>query len=278
MAKKKPGGGAPSPDKDEEYFALITTPLRACANYKPKFGRGGKSGLTLDQFRALYQADPFYNWIGLDSPLMYAAHKAAGGMTSVYRQIGIGCQWLFHRLLQDQLGLSADQASWVYEVPVPGRKARPLSLDGRIAFSDIRDARAKARVERWAEAAYGMLLLDSEVRRTMRGVVFEVRQGYKSKDSKRQNADISNAANAYARLYIPILLIFSTQIDSDVAARYVERQWLLLSGATGGAATESTYAFCRDVLGYDLAGFFARTSARFRVEVEAVLQTLLGAN
>jgi hypothetical protein len=209
---------------------------------------------------------------------MYAAHKAAGGMTSIYRQVGIGCQWLFHRLLQDQLGLSADQANWKYEVPVAGKKTRTLSLDGRIAFSDIRDARAKARVERWVKATYNQLLLDAEVQQTIRGVVFEVRQGYKSKDSKRQNADISNAANAYAHLYVPVLLIFSTQIDSDVAARYVERQWLLLTGATAGAATESTYAFCRDVLGYDLAGFFARTSARFRVEVELVLKTLLGAN
>jgi hypothetical protein len=40
--------------------------------------------------------------------------------------------------------------------------------------------------------------------------------------------------------------------------------------------TESTYAFCREVLGYDLAGFFARISARFRIEVEAVLKALLG--
>jgi hypothetical protein len=34
----------------------------------------------------MYGADPFCSWVGLDSPLMYAAHKAAGGMTSVYRQ------------------------------------------------------------------------------------------------------------------------------------------------------------------------------------------------
>jgi len=30
----------------------------------------------LQEFQALYQADPFYNWFGLDNPLMYAAHKA----------------------------------------------------------------------------------------------------------------------------------------------------------------------------------------------------------
>lgn len=63
----------------------------------------------------------------------------------------------------------------------------------------------------------------------------------------------------------------------EVAARYVQMQWLLLTGTTAGPATESIYAFCRDALGYDLAGFFERTSARFKVEVETVLVTLLGA-
>jgi hypothetical protein len=36
---------------------------------------------------------------------MYAAHTAAGGMTSVYRQIGIGCQWVIAEILTDCLGL-----------------------------------------------------------------------------------------------------------------------------------------------------------------------------
>ncbi len=68
MAKKKLSDGAPLSNWDEAYFALMVKPLRACAAYKPKFGKGGKIGLTLDQFQALYQADPFYNWVGLDSP------------------------------------------------------------------------------------------------------------------------------------------------------------------------------------------------------------------
>ena len=42
--------------------------------------RGGTgAGYNLEQFKVLYQADPFYNWFGLDNPLMYAAHKAAVG-------------------------------------------------------------------------------------------------------------------------------------------------------------------------------------------------------
>lgn len=72
---------------DSEYLQILLDAIRVCAHYKPKFGQGAKGdGLTLQQFRELYQADVFYSWFGLDNPMMYAAHKAAGGMTSVYRQ------------------------------------------------------------------------------------------------------------------------------------------------------------------------------------------------
>ena len=63
---------------DERYFTLFATAIRKCLAYKPKFGKGRGPGLEVQEFRVLYAADPFYHWIGLDSPLMYAAHKAAG--------------------------------------------------------------------------------------------------------------------------------------------------------------------------------------------------------
>lgn len=104
--------------KDEEYLRLLTQALDACIRYKPMFGRGRAGGTTLEEFQRFYGSDPFYSWIGLDSPLMYAAHKAAGGMTSVYRQLGIGCQWILNRVFQDKLGLSAEEATWSYQVPL----------------------------------------------------------------------------------------------------------------------------------------------------------------
>jgi hypothetical protein len=72
--------------REERYFRLLTTALAVCTTYKPKFGKDGKQGLSLAEFQSLYSSDPFYHWVGLDSPLIYAAHKAAGGITSVYRQ------------------------------------------------------------------------------------------------------------------------------------------------------------------------------------------------
>jgi len=66
-------------DNDARYLQTILTPIRVSARYKPKFGQGVNAGYNLEQFRALYQADPFYSWFGLDNPLMYAAHYQGVG-------------------------------------------------------------------------------------------------------------------------------------------------------------------------------------------------------
>jgi hypothetical protein len=267
----------PQHPHDEEYFELLAGAIRVCAQYRPMFGRSRSGGgLTLAQFRQAYGADPFYSWLGLDSPMMYAAHKAAGGMTSIYRQVGIGGQWVFNRVLRNTLGLTQEQANWTYTVPKTDGGARKLSLDGRIELNDIADTTLRDRVTAWMEAGLRRVLVDRAAANAPRnGVVFEVRQGYKSKDSKRQNADIANAAHAYVEGYLPAVVLLSNQIDTDLVRRYTQARWLMLTGTTGGSCVDSTYIFCRDVLGYDLAGFFQRNSARFKIELEAVLTALL---
>jgi len=261
--------------KDERYFLLIQTALRKCLEYKPKFGKGRKEGFSLEQFTELYSADPFYHWFGVDSPLMYAAHKAAGGMTSIYRQIGIGGQWVFYQMLQDHLGLNREQAIWSYKIDGAQGKQRTLTLDGRIALGDVKNAEARAKIQKWLAEVAAQIRLPDDTLKNIKGIVFETRQGYKSKDSKRQNADIANASKAYANLYVPVLLLFSTQIDGDVAQRYRENLWVLLTGTVSGSTTASAYSFCREIVGYDLADFYTRHSPRIKSEVENVLKTLL---
>lgn len=109
----------------------------------------------------------------------------------------------------------------------------------------------------------------------LEGCVFEVRQGYKSNDAKRQNADVANAANAFAHRYLPVMALLSMQIPDNLAERYQRARWLILRGTVGGAATDSTYVFCREVLGYDLAAFFRRSSAAIKAETLAVFEGLL---
>lgn len=262
------------PEKnDSTYRELILEPLRKCAVYTPKFGQGqGENGYTLDDFARVYGADPLYSWIGFDSPLMYAAHKAAGGMTSLYRQLGIGCERLFRQIIRDQLDLTAEQANWSYEVAEESGTVRKLYLDGRILLSDIQDEDAKKKVEEWLKKMKTKLKILTPIE----GAVFEVRQGYKSKDSKRQNADLHNAAQAIAEKYIPVLTIMSSQLDADIRLRYEVGKWGVLAGVPILADdTASTFAFSKNILNYDLQEFFERNKAALRKEVSEILTSLL---
>ena len=263
--------GQPMNGTDEKYLSLMLDPIRVSARYRPKFGLRG-AGLDLAGFSELYGSDPFYSWVGLDSPLVYAAHKTSGGMTSIYRQLGIGCERLFRAMLQDMLDLSEDQAKWKYTLPVSGGRTRTLELDGRIDLSHVHQGDAQQRLSEWLQRLRKKL----DVQIDLRGAVFEVRQGYKSKDSKRQNADLTNAANAYTQRYLPVLTVMSMQLDNDLRVRYEGSKWGVLSGdATSNDDCSSTYAFCREVIGYDLADFFVRNADEIRSEVREVIRTLL---
>ena len=264
-------------ENDAAYLKLVLEPIRVSAKYKPKFGQGATgNGLTLSQFQSLYQSDSFYNWFGLDNPMMYAAHKAAGGMTSVYRQIGIGCEKLFRTAVKDALELSETDVIWSYTIQVTNDKTRTLSLDGRVPLEKIADTTKRERFQTWMQNYAEFIGVDPNVFSSLTGTVFEVRQGYKSKDSKRQNADIANAATAYTKAYLPCAVILSTQIDSDVLLRYRAEKWAVLTGIEGtNNPLVSTYDFMRDVVGYDLAAFFERNSQTLRAEIDSVLKALL---
>ena len=263
---------------DERYLQIVLDPIRVSAQYKPKFGQGNKGGgLSLEKFPTLYQGDPFYSWFGLDNPLMYAAHKAAGGMTSVYRQIGIGCEKLFRTMLQDAFGMTDEEANWSYEIPIAGGRTRKLHLDGRVLLDKIANHEARERFHEWMRQSAELVNVDPDIFATLKGTVFEVRQGYKSKDSKRQNADIANAAAAYTKAYLPCAVILSSQIDSDILLRYRAEKWAIIIGVMGAETTPliSTYGFAKDVIGYDLAAFFQRNQEKLKSEVDSVLKNLL---
>ena len=165
--------------------------------------------------------------------MMYAAHKAAGGITSVYRQIGIGCEKLFRRVVKDAFDLSEDDVTWAYRVTLPSGRQRTLHLDGRVPLEKIRDRDKRNRFRKWMRDSARLLEVDRKVFQSLTGTVFEVRQGYKSKDSKRQNADIANAASAYTKGYFPCAVILSGQIDSDVLLRYRAEKWSVITGGIG---------------------------------------------
>ncbi|MBR1560015.1 MAG: hypothetical protein IJ646_07210 [Clostridia bacterium] len=264
-------------DSIARYREIFISPIRESAHYTPKFGHNKKDGFSLPEFKALYGSDAFYSWLGLDDPLMYAAHKAAGGITSLYRQIGIGCERLVRVIFMDCLGLTEEEANWSYKIRGVNGKTRTLSLDGRILFDAVRDPEARRRVIDWKQAIAAQLELTDALQGAMSGIVFEVRQGYKSKDSKRQSADLTNASNAYANGYIPCLMVMSSQIDDDIAIRYQQAKWALLRGRLDGMAHVSTYSFFRNVVGFDLAAFMVENQAFFQAEVQEILTKLMRA-
>lgn len=55
----------------------------------------------------------------------------------------------------------------------------------------------------------------------------------------------------------------------------LERWNILIGTRKTDSAIRSTYAFCEQVVGYDLEGFFTRNSAILREEVDKVLKALL---
>lgn len=258
--------------EDLVYREILLSPLRTCSDYLPKMG--GQTGVDLKSFISSYGSDPLYHWMGFDSPLMFAAHKAAGGMTSLYRQLGIGTERLFRRILMDSFGLSEDEANWSYEYTKPNKKVATRYLDGRLDFDLISKSgkRDPSIVIDWVNDVKKYL----NIQIPLSGSVFEVREGYKSADSKRQNGDLDNLAQALKHGYLMTMALMSMQINNTVKTRYQEGGLLVLTGdITSRNPLESTYAFIDQVAGYDLVAFFERNTDLLREETSQILESLL---
>lgn len=263
----------PSTDLDERFLEAFLAPIRKCANYTPAFGKGKSSQtLKVKEFQALYSADRFYAWLGLDSPLVYAAHKAAGGLTSVYRQIGVGSERLFRMVLSHSLSLSKDDLEWSYEYDKGRGKVGVHTLDAHVALGDL-SSDAAERFDSWLRELRGQ----ASIAVPISGAVFEVRQGYKSADSKRQNADLRYGVAAIRAGLLPVFAIMSAQVSEPVIRRYRASSMIVLRGTITNDPTTSTFAFFQEVVGYDLSSFFERNSARIQKEISHVVERLLSA-
>ena len=261
-------------NQDSMFLEAFLDPIRKCAEYKPAFGQGRSNGLSLADFKVLYGQDAFYSWLGLDNSLVYAAHKAAGGLTSVYRQIGVGSERLIRAVIMSTLNLESDQIDWEYEYEKPDGKKGVHTLDAKIDLSDL-SINSKPVFESWLNEALDRVSSSNSNIAEPVGAAFEIRQGYKSADSKRQNADLRFGIRAYQVGLVPVFAILSTQISEPVIRRYRSDGMLVLTGIPKGDATVSTFAFFRDVIGFDLEDFFKRNSETLKAEVKAIIESLL---
>ncbi|MEA5580209.1 hypothetical protein VB620_02515 [Nodularia harveyana UHCC-0300] len=259
---------------DNDLIEIFLIPLRKCSKYKPAFGQSKSEGLSLSDFHNLYGSDPFYAWLGLDDPMVYSAHKAAGGLTSVYRQLGVGSERLFRTIISTHFNLSEEQMCWGYEYAKPDNSNGIHTLDTRISSLDLRNE-DYGKLNRWLEGTRQFLDPNGKLISPLTGVVFEVRQGYKSADSKRQNADLRFGMRAYQENLLPALAILSSQVSEPVAQRYRKDGMLVLTGIMSQDPNISTYAFFKEVIGYDLANFFQRNSQTIQAEVKEIISKLL---
>lgn len=260
-----------SKSSDSEFVETFLIPVRKCANYRPAFGQSKSDGIDYHQFESIYGDDPFYSLIGMAVPSVYAAHRAAGGMTSVYRQLGIGAERLFRAVLSRQLGLDARQLAWSYKYPA-GNTMKVHTLDACLTLDDLQEKRRQTLASWMTEA---LTSIHRPADAATKGVVFEVRQGYKSADSKRQNADLRFGLNAYQARMLPAFAIFSKQVSVPVIERYRNDGMIVLTGLPNDDAYRSTFAFLREVAEYDLIAFFERNQDEIRTEVQSVIKTLL---
>lgn len=262
---------------DHDLVETFLTPVRICSSYRPAFGHSKSEGVDLPAFQNLYGNDPFYAWIGLDDPLVYAAHKMAGGLTSVYRQIGVGTEHLLRTIIRDSLGLTADETTWSYRYRKPNGKTGVHILDAKVWFPDLSGAQRQVFVD-WMAAVGPYVKLTSAKLKRIQGVAFEIRQGYKSADSKRQNADLRFGMSAYQEGLLPAVMILSQQVSETVIDRYRKDKMAVLTGTLDGDSLSSTFTFFKQVVGFDLESFFRRNSETLRTETLAIIQALLRAD
>ncbi len=257
---------------NDELLKAFLEPIEKCASYTPKFGHG--ESVSLDDFGRMYGNDKFYSLIGLNSPLVYAAHKAAGGLTSIYRQIGVGAERLIRKVAADTLGLTESQLDWSYTYRRSSGKDGVHKLDARIRSTDI-TGKARQRLVKWMQGAQKQISSGQDGKFQADGVVLEIRQGYKSADSKRQNADLRFAARAYQDGLLPVVLVMSDQIGDAIVERYRRDGLLVTTGVTGNDPLLSSFALINDLFEFDLLEFLESNQKVIQDQLHSSIGALL---
>lgn len=260
---------------DAKFLEIFLSPLRTCLDYTPAFGRGkSNKGTSFNAFEEIYGNDPFYAWLGLNCEEVFAAHKAAGGLTSIYRQLGTGSERLFRAIISEEYKLTDKQLDWSYKYQIDAKKEGVHTLDAKISKNDLLPKKQQ-NFNNWTIDALNAVNNNSVSNLSVNGVAFEVRQGYKSADSKRQNADLRFGIHAYRHGLLPAFAILSNQVSMPVLERYRSDGMLVLTGTLSDDPTVSTFAFFDQIIGYDMAAFFKRNTGKMSKEVKDIVGALL---
>ncbi|HEX3551376.1 MAG TPA: hypothetical protein VHT53_13410, partial [Candidatus Elarobacter sp.] len=190
------------------------------------------------------------------------------------RQLGRACEALYRQIIADCTNIAPADLTWQYVSTGSGGRSEVLTLDAKIALADLQSEQRR-RMRRWMKDCIAKLPMPSSKIDTLLGAVFEIRQGYKTKDSKRQNADLRFANRALGEDFLPVMMLASAQVDQDVYRRYIGANLHVLVGSRHFDAALSTFAFFDRVLGYDLIAFYERNASAIKNEMEAIFKKIL---
>lgn len=261
--------------RDSFYRDLLLTPLEKSTKCRPKMGTDKPVSLT--GFKELYGADPFYHWMGLDNILVYQAARGNSGMTSIYRQLGIGVERLFRHIIMDEFDLDEHQANWSYTIPATKTaEAKTRNLDARIDLGMVNNQSKRQLVDDWLTDVKSRIYQKQAIDFPLKGVVFEVRQGYKSQDSKRSQGDTDNCKRALMEQYQMVVSVISMQINDAARTHYLDNGILVMTGdVNSDHVMTSTFAFMDRIIGYDFAGFFERNTSALKENMQTILEKTL---
>jgi len=256
---------------DAELIECICDPILA-SDSLPKFG-GGR-GVSLADWVETRNNDPLYSIVGLNDPTIYTAHAGSSVMTSVYRQLGVGIERLFRLISvsKDWINCSnPDELKWTFV----SSNGHNRELDLLIRRDMITDANKQRQLYEIAS-----MMGEPPPIEEFRGIVFEIRQGYQSADSKRVAGDTEIVSRAREEGLLGVVVIASNSYNRGVIRNYRASGLPVLVPASGseGNAGSCPYAFINDFLDYDLEAAFSRVGSTLRERILGHLHTRLGLN
>ena len=104
-------------------------------------------------------------------------------MTSIYRQIGIGCEAPFAEF-SGFSGLTYEDVKWSYTLPKSEGKTRTLYFRYRIPMEKVGDIYRRNIVKQWIRQAALRMEIEPKIAKSLTGIVFEIRQGYEVRTQK----------------------------------------------------------------------------------------------
>lgn len=262
--------------EDDDLLDCLIKPILDSASL-PKFGTG--KGVKVDEFTENRKSDPLYGNIGLDTPEIYAAHAGSSVITSAYRQLGIGLERAMRLIIAKECDFidvpedNPDMLKWYFD----SATGITRELDLLISTEMFNDESKKLQLYELAKLMKPGFSVESS---RFKGIVFEIRQGYQSADSKRVKGDLEIVTKAEEKGFLAVVMIGSNSYNDSVISTYKNGGLPILVPSTDGQGKshECPYCFFNYFIDYDLRSALARIGPKAKSQLTSHIRRRLGLN